>query len=234
MSTPPVVVPLILLVDDDRTILLTLRLQLEADGFRVMSAEHGQRALALAQGELPHLAIVDLMMPGIDGFALARQLRHYADLPIIMLTAIDDPAQKIAGLTHFADDYVTKPFTYGELLARIRNLLARAWPQGRLVASTCRVDDALTIDFARHVIHAGQEQRSLTPTEARLLHLLVKNRGQILPNELLLDRLWPEGNGTMSSLWEYIRRLRDKLDDPAEEPRYIESERGVGYRFRAE
>jgi DNA-binding response OmpR family regulator len=136
-------------------------------------------------------------------------------------------------LTDYADDYVTKPFTYGELLARIRNLLQRAWPQGRPVDSTTTVDDTLTIDFARHLVVVNGEERRLSPTEARLLHLLVKNRGQILPNELLLDRLWPDGNGAMNSLWEYVRRLREKLGDTSEEPRYLASERGIGYRFVA-
>ena len=114
------VIPQLLLVDDDRDLLLSLRLQLEADGFRVLTAENGQRALAVAGEVLPHLAVIDLMMPGIDGFAVARRLRQYADVPVIMLTAIDDPARKIEGLTHYADDYVTKPFAYGELLVRIR------------------------------------------------------------------------------------------------------------------
>lgn len=231
MSGPPVIIPLVLLVDDDRDILLMLRLQLEADGFRVLIANNGQRALALTRGELPHLAVIDLMMPGMNGFDLARRLRQYADLPIIMLTAIDDTERKVEGLTLYADDYVTKPFAYGELLARIRNLLARTWPQGRLVESTFSVDDALQIDFARHTVLADGEERTLTPTESRLLHLLVKNRGQTLPNELILDRLWPDGNGAMNSLWEYVRRLREKLGDTAEEPRYIGSERGIGYSF---
>ena len=199
----------------------------------MVRAAGGREALEAVGRELPALAIVDLMMPGMDGFTLAQRLRQHADLPIIMLTAIDTEEQKIAGLTHYADDYVTKPFSYGELLARIRNLLARAWPQGVLVDSTFVVDDALTIDFARHLVRAAGEERNLTPTESRLLHLLVKNRGRILPNELILDRLWPDGSGAMNSLWEYVRRLREKLGDTPDEPRYIESERGVGYRFRA-
>lgn len=232
MREPPVI-PQLLLVDDDSDLLLSLRLQLEADGFRVLTADSGRRALAIVGEVLPHLAVVDLMMPGIDGFEVARRLRQYADIPVIMLTAIDDPARKIAGLSGDADDYVTKPFIYGELLARIRNLLQRAWPQGRPIESTTVVDDEVTIDFARRVIVAGGEERRLSPTEARLLHLLVKNRGQILPNDLLLDRLWPDGNGTMNSLWEYVRRLREKLGDTSDEPRYVASERGIGYRFLA-
>ncbi len=232
-GTPPPS-PLLLLVDDDRDILLTLRLQLEVDGFRVMTAPDGARALELVGRELPHLAIVDLMMPGMDGFTLAARLREQADIPIVMLTAIDAEERKIEGLSRYADDYMTKPFSYGELRARIRNLLARAWPQGFFVTSTFAVDEDLTIDFARRVALTGGEERSLTPTEARLLHLLTRNRGRILPSELILDRLWPDGGGSMSSLWEYVRRLREKLGDTPEAPRYIESERGVGYRFRAE
>lgn len=228
------VVPLLLLVDDDRDILLTLRLQLEADGYRVMAAERGQLALTLATRELPHLAIVDLMMPGMDGFTLARRLREFVDLPIIMLTAIDDEERKIEGLTRYADDYVTKPFSYGELLARIRNLLARAWPRGDLVPSTMIIDPWLSLDLAGHLAQTPAGDQRLTPTESRLLYLLVTNRGQTLPNTLLLDRLWPEGGATMNSLWEYVRRLREKLSDSAENPRYVESVRGIGYRFRAD
>ena len=157
---------------------------------------------------------------------------EYADLPIIMLTAIDAEDRKIEGLSHYAEDYVTKPFSYGELLARVRNLLQRAWPLGEYAASTIVVDEALTIDLARHAVTTPQGEKRLTPTESRLLYLLVNNRGQILTSALLLDRLWPDGGMAMNSLWEYVRRLREKLGDNAETPRYIESARGRGYRFR--
>jgi DNA-binding response OmpR family regulator len=233
MTAPPVV-PLLLLVDDDRDILLSLRLQLEGDGFRVLTAESGARALEISRRQLPHLAVVDLMMPGMDGFRLAEQLRQYADVPIVMLTAIDAEERKIEGLTRYADDYVTKPFSYGELLARIRNLLARAWPHGPLPDATVVIDDRLTVDFARHAVITPAGERNLTPTESRLLHLLVANRGHTLPNDLLLDRLWPDGSGAMNSLWEYIRRLRERLGDTPDAPRYIESVRGIGYRFIAD
>ncbi len=229
-AIPPV--PLLLLVDDERDILLMLRLQLEADGYRVLTAESGELALALAGREFPHLAIVDLMMPGMDGYALAGRLREYADLPIIMLTAIDDEERKIEGLTKYADDYVTKPFSYGELLARIRNLLTRTWPHGVLIGSIEIIDADLTIDLARHLTRTPAGEHRLTPIESRLLYLLLTNRGQILPNRLLLDRLWPEGGAAMNSLWEYVRRVREKLGDTADSPRYIESVRGIGYRFR--
>ncbi len=234
MSMPPArpPVPLLLLVDDDRDILLALRLQLEADGFRVMTADGGQRALELARRELPHLAVVDLMMPGMDGFVVAERLRRYADVPVIMLTAIDTPERKVEGLSRYADDYVTKPFSYKELVARIRNLLARSWPQGELLDSTVVVDEQLTIELAEHLARTPAGEQRLTPMEARLLYLLIRNRGQILPNELILDRLWPDGSGATNSLWEYVRRLREKLGDSADAPRYIESVRSIGYRFR--
>ncbi len=226
------VIPTLLLVDDDPDMLLMLRVQLEADGFRVLAADRGQRALHLIQHKLPHLAVVDLMMPGMDGFALAKRLRQFTDLPIIMLTAIDAEESKVEGLTHYADDYVTKPFSYKELVARIRNLLARSWPQGELLDSTVVVDEQLTIELAEHLARTPAGEQRLTPMEARLLYLLIRNRGQILPNELILDRLWPDGGGSMSSLWEYVRRLREKLGDSADAPRYIESVRSIGYRFR--
>lgn len=233
MNTAAPVIPTLLVVDDDPDVLLLLQVQLEADGFRVIAAERAQRALQLIQHKLPHLAVIDLMMPGMDGFALAKRLRQFTDLPIIMLTAIDAEERKVEGLTHFADDYVTKPFSYQELVARIRNLLARAWPNGELPAPTVVVDERLTIELAEHLVRTPDGEQRLTPMEARLLYLLVRNRGQILPNELILDRLWPDGNAATNSLWEYVRRLREKLGDTADTPRYIESVRSIGYRFRA-
>jgi DNA-binding response OmpR family regulator len=226
-----VTVPTVLVVDDDPDVLLMLRVQLEVDGFRVVTAEQGHRALQLVQRRLPHAAILDLMMPGMDGFTVARRLRQQqADLPIIMLTAIDEEERKVEGLQHFADDYVTKPFSYRELLARLRNLLARAWPGGE-PAESVAIDDRLTLRLAEHLVVTPAGERRLTPMEARLLLLLFRNRGQVLPNDLLLARLWPDGDSGINSLWEYVRRLREKLGDTIGEQRYIESVRGIGYRF---
>jgi DNA-binding response OmpR family regulator len=207
MTSAPISV---LITDDDPDLLFTLRVQLEADGFRVTSAPNGRAALVAAEKALPHLAIVDLVMPVMDGFELARRLKRLGEVPIIMLTALDDEESKVKGLELYADDYVTKPFSYRELHARIKRVLDRAWPGGEPNAAL--FNDRVQIDFARRqVLRQGEESVRISPTETRLLQLMVRNMGQILPNAMLLDRAWPDGGGSTQALWEYIRRLRQKL-----------------------
>lgn len=223
--------PALLVVDDDPEIVSSLSIHLRADGYRVLRASGGKEALATLERELPVLAIVDLMMPGMDGFETSRRIKRRADIPILILTAVDTEEVKVRAIELYADDYLTKPFSYAELAARVGRILKRAWPAGP-PASAERVDDALLLDFGAQTVQAGDETRKLSPTEARLLHLLYANAGRILPNELILDRIWPDAEGEMSYLWEYVRRLREKLGDDPANPRYIESERGIGYRFR--
>lgn len=222
--------PALLVVDDDADILSALSIHLRADGYRVLRASGGREALALLDQELPALAVVDLMMPEMDGFETSRRIKRRADLPIIILTAVDAEQTKIEAIERYADDYLTKPFSYGELAARIARVLKRAWPSGP-PASAARVDEGLAIDFAGRRVQTDAGEHRLSPTEARLLHLLFANAGRLLPNELILDRVWPDAEGEPGYLWEYIRRLREKLGDDPAHPRYIESERGVGYRF---
>ena len=222
----------ILIADDDPDLLFTLTAQLEADGYAVQAAPNGHAAQNLAERALPHLAVLDLVMPGMDGFELARRLKRLGDVPIIMLTALDDEESKVKGLELYAEDYVTKPFSYRELQARIRRVLERTWPAGD-EATVLTLDGGVQIDFMRRqIVRPGAEPVRLTPTEARLLQLLARNRGQILPNALLLDRAWPDGRGSAQALWEYVRRLRHKLGDDPEAPIYLQSERGIGYRLR--
>jgi DNA-binding response OmpR family regulator len=223
----------ILITDDDPDLLFTLRSHLEADGYRVLAAPNGQTALTMAEKALPHLAIVDLVMPVMDGFELARRLKKLGDVPIIMLTALDDEESKVKGLELYADDYVTKPFSYRELHARIKRVLERSWPSGEPGAPQLKLEGGVQVDFTRRqVVHPNGETVRLSPTETRLLQLLARNAGQVLPNSLLLDRAWPDGGGSAQALWEYMRRLRQKLGDDPDSPRYIESERGIGYRLR--
>jgi DNA-binding response OmpR family regulator len=199
----------------------------------VLAASNGETALRLAQRALPHLAVLDLVMPGVDGFEVARQLKRLGDVPIVMLTALDDEESKIKGLEQYADDYVTKPFSYRELHARIKRVLERAWPAGEPEAPLLTLDGGVQVDFTRRqVLRPGHEPARLTPTEARLLHLLARNAGRVLPNALLLDRGWPDGGGSAQALWEYVRRLRHKLGDDLDSPHCLESERGIGYRLR--
>lgn len=223
--------PLLLLVDDDPDILRSLSIHLRADGYRVQTATGGQEALEALRRELPVLAIVDLMMPGMDGFETSRRIKRSADVPILILTAVDTDEAKVRVIELYADDYVTKPFNYAELAARIGRILKRAWPNGIPTAAEV-VDEALMLDFGARVARVHGEERHLSPTEARLLQVLYANAGRTLPNDLILDRVWPDAAGEMSYLWEYIRRLREKLGDDPARPRYIVSEHGVGYRFQ--
>jgi two-component system KDP operon response regulator KdpE len=223
--------PRLLLVDDDPDIVESLSINLSADGYRTDRAHSGREALACLQRELPALAVVDLMMPGMDGFETCRRIKRAADIPIIVLTAVLTATTKVRAIELYADDYVTKPFDYAELAARVRRVLGRAWPNGA-PESVVRVDEHLQIDFGAHVVRAEGVDRRISPIECRLLHLLYANAGRTLPNELILDRLWSDGDGEMSYLWEYVRRLRDKLGDDSANPRYILSERGLGYRFQ--
>jgi two-component system, OmpR family, KDP operon response regulator KdpE len=223
--------PLLLLVDDDPDILRSLSISLQADGYRTSSAKSGPQAIANLQAELPSLAIVDLMMPDMDGFETSRRIKRHADIPILILTAIDTGPTKVRAIELYADDYVTKPFDYAELVARVRRILSRTWPEGPPL-SLVQIDDRLQLDFGARIAHVGDHARRLSPTENKLLHLLYANAGRTLPSELILDRIWPDGAGESGYLWEYIRRLRDKLDDDPESPRYILSERAIGYSFR--
>lgn len=223
----------ILITDDDPDLLFTLGTQLEADGYQVEAAPNGAAALRLAEKALPHLAVVDLAMPVMDGFELARRLKQLGNVPIIMLTALDDEENKVKGLELYAEDYVTKPFSYRELNARIKRVLERSWPGGEPEAAVLMLEGGVQVDFVRRqVLRPDEEPVRLTPTETRLLQLLARNMGQILPNTLLLDRAWPDGGGSAQALWEYVRRLRHKLGDDPESPRFLESERGIGYRLR--
>ena len=222
----------ILVTDDDPDLLFTLRTQLRADGFDVQAAGTGLAALAFAERALPHLAIVDLLMPGIDGFEVARRLKRLGDVPIIMLTALDDEDTIIKGLEQFADDYVTKPFNYRNLHARVRRVLERAWAGGEPPPPTVTLSRGIEVDFTRRqIVHDGSPPERLTPTETRLLQLLARNSGRILPNALLLDRVWPDGGGSAQALWEYVRRLRHQLRDDPDNPYILQSERGIGYRL---
>jgi DNA-binding response OmpR family regulator len=224
--------PLVLLVDDDVDILNSLRLHLRADHYEVVTAASVADGNRRVQERLPHVAVVDLMLPDGSGLDVARTLRHLAAVPIIVLTAVDDEESKIQRLRDVADDYVTKPFSARELSARIGSVLRRAWPTGHPAAATLQLQNGVAVDFMRRRIMRGEQVLHLTPTESRLLWLLITNAGQVLSAQTLLARVWPAGEGSSASLWEYIRRLREKLGDHPAQPQYIVTERDLGYRFR--
>jgi two-component system KDP operon response regulator KdpE len=224
----------LLVVEDDPAIRELLRLNLLDEGFLVATAGNGEDALRHVRDDLPDLVLLDLTLPDTDGFEVLRQLRAASTVPVIILSARDAEGARVAGLERGADDYVTKPFSTGELVARVRATLRRAdWRDGGR-SGLVRVDEYLTIDFdEREVIVAGG-CLPLRPTEYRLLYHLVRNAGHTLPFETILARVWgPAYRQETQYVHLYVTYLRQKIEPDPHRPRYILTRRGVGYRFRA-
>jgi two-component system KDP operon response regulator KdpE len=221
--------PAILLVDDDPTLLSVLSRRLAREGMDVATAASGNAALAALDRGWPALLVVDLMMPGMDGFELCKRVKRIADLPIIVLSSVDASESKVRALEEYAEDYITKPFDPDELVARVNRVMRRA----STGPGTLRLDDGeLELDLAarKAVTPAGTQQ--LTPTEVRLLQVLVANLDRPVTTEILLDRVWSDADGADPSyVWVSMRRLRRKLELDPDNPRYLLTERGVGYRL---
>ncbi|MBN1429199.1 MAG: response regulator transcription factor [Anaerolineae bacterium] len=223
----------ILVVDDEPRIVKLARDYLEKDGFRVITAGDGLSALAAARSERPDLIVLDLMMPGMDGWEVCRALRRETDIPIIMLTARAEESDQVAGLELGADEYVTKPFSPRTLVARVRALLRRA--QGRLVSPRQISTAGLIIDLEQYRVTRDGETIHLTPNEFKLLVVLAQHPGQVLSREQMIEHL----HGMVASSFDrsvdsHIKNLRRKLEvDPAN-PRYIFTVYGVGYQFTDE
>ena len=225
----PPVRPAVLLVDDDLTLLSVLSRRVSRAGYEVRTASSGTAALKQLEAGWPALLVIDLMMPEMDGFELARRVKQIADLPIIVLSALDASEAKVSALELYAEDYVTKPFDPDELVARIQRVLRRASvgnPQLSLDGGEVEVDLAAR----RLTTAAGTHQ--LTPTEARLLSVLASALDRVVRTDELLDRVWTDADGADPSyLWVTVRRLRRKLELDPDRPRYLLTERGVGYRL---
>lgn len=222
----------ILVVDDDMHIRDLVRRRLEAEAYEVVTAIDGPQAIERVKQALPHLAIVDLRMPGMDGFEVCRQMKTFGDIPVILLTGVDDPETKIAGLDTYAEDYVTKPFDARELIARVRRVLARFGQTDELDRPEMTIDDRLRVSLSNRWIERDGERIALTPTEARILHILLRNRGQVVATDTLLARAWgPAEEVFAEGLRVHIRRLRAKIEPDNASPRYLLTERGIGYRF---
>jgi DNA-binding response OmpR family regulator len=220
----------ILLVDDDPHLLIFLADQLRLDGFSVQTARDGQEALKRLEGAWPDLLVVDLLMPRLDGLTLARRVKARADLPIIVLSAIDTGDSKAEALEEVAEDYITKPFHYPELRARINRVLRRVGdrvPSGRL-----DLGDGLVLDLQRRRLFLDGVETHLTPVESRLLYALAAHLDSVVPTETLLARGWSDTEAPDPSyVWVTMRRLRRKLERDPDAPRYLETVRGVGYRL---
>lgn len=198
---------------------------------QVTIAGCGSDALQQFEFVQPDLVILDVSMPPPDGFEVCRRIRQHSQVPILMLTVRDATLDKVRALDLGADDYLTKPFDHLELLARMRSLVRRAHQQVLAPSSTFGAGD-LTLDFATHEVRLRDTLVALTSTEYRLLEELVRHAGTVLSHHYLLDRVWgPEYVRDTHYLKVFVRRLRQKLGDDVDQPRYIETEWGVGYRF---
>ncbi|RMG97677.1 MAG: DNA-binding response regulator [Chloroflexi bacterium] len=222
----------ILAVDDNAFTLRIVQHTLEQAGFEVVTAVSGQEALQIINRHgIPHLAVVDLHMPGMSGFEFCRAVREFSDMPVIMLTAVNTEETIIEGLELYAEDYIVKPFNPGELVARVNRVLRRMGDYTYTLESTTRIDERLLINFpAREAVVNGTPV-SLTPTEAKLLYILVRNQGRIVTTDFLLNRIWPLEDAQEDRLHVHIHRLRRKIEDDPNNPQYIVAERGTGYRF---
>jgi len=230
MSDPILGGRLVLVCDDEPRLAQVVRLNFERVGARVLEAQSGEACLDLARRHLPDLVVLDVQMPGLDGFETLRQLRTFADVPVIMLTVQSGEADRIRGLDLGADDYVGKPFSPGELVSRARAVLRRAHTPRE--ARVVRIDDDLQIDFGTREAIARGERVKLRPTEWRLLYHLVANAGWVLTHEMILRKVWgPEYVGQDNYVRLYVTYLRQKIEPDLASPRYILTERGVGYRF---
>jgi DNA-binding response OmpR family regulator len=220
----------ILLVDDDSDLLIPLAEQLRLDGFDVTTARDGEEALKRLDVAWPDLLIIDLLMPRMDGLSLAREIKARADLPIIVLSATDGGDDKADLLDEFAEDFITKPYHYSELRARIQRVLRRVGE--RVPRKAIDLGPDLTLELYRRQAVVQGTTVGLTPTESRLLYALAANLGMTVTTDTLLDRGWAETDDAEASyLWVTMRRLRQKIEVDPNRPRHLLTVRGVGYRL---
>lgn len=224
----------ILVVEDDKTVRETLAYNLEEEGYSVLTAKDGEDALASIRESRPDLVVLDIMLPKMDGLTVCRLVRRDAEIastPIIMLTARGTQGDKMVGLDSGADDYITKPFGLGELLARVRAVLRRAGDSRTIPSETLQAGD-IRLDLAARRAYQADEELQLSAKEFDLLAELVRNRGVVLSRDMILLQVWGyDYYGSSRTVDVHIRWLREKIEDDASHPQHIITVRGVGYRF---
>lgn len=228
----------VLVVDDERPIADILKFNLEREGFEVDVAYDGEMAIAKALQTAFQVVILDIMLPKRDGFSVCKEIRAHSSVPIIMLTAKEDEIDKVLGLELGADDYVTKPFSPRELLARVRAILRRTRPSEIGVSLQQQSDQvirggALHLNLTRYEVHKGSAAIALTPREFDLLRHLVSHAGQVFSREALLEEVWGfDYYGDARTVDVTIRRLREKIEENPARPEFIKTKRGIGYYFQ--
>ena len=221
----------ILVVEDDPTLLDVLKYNLLKEGYQVSTALDGSRALELARSETPDIIILDIMLPVLNGYEVCRILRKEMTAPILMLTAKDDEVDKIVGLDVGADDYMTKPFSMRELLARVRAMLRRSEMQASTTDPVIKVGE-IEVDTSRHEIFRNGKTLTLRPKEFDLLAFLARNKGLVFTREQLLEKVWGyDYAGDSRTVDVHVRWLREKIEDNPNEPRHLLTVRGVGYKL---
>lgn len=223
---------LILIVDDEPRYLRLLQYNLESAGYRVICAATGDEAVRAAASHNPNLVLLDLRLPDLDGYEVCRRIREFSELPIIMVTAKAEDADKVAGLRLGADDYITKPFSANELLARVEAVLRRSQLYvGPALPAKVTVGE-LTLDFVQRKVTKGGQEIEITPTEYQLLHCLAANAGRAMTPEEIQGKVWgPEYREHYEGLRTFVYRLRQKLERDPEHPSYIITKHGIGYMF---
>jgi len=223
----------ILAADDDPQLLRLITRNLQLEGYDVLAASDGQQALELIENNSLDLVLLDVMMPRMDGFTVCYRVREFSSVPIIIITARGQDQDKVRGLDLGADDYLTKPFSVDELLARVRAVIRRSQFSTREYAQGLRTTTAtgsLVIDYSQHIVMLNGREIALTPTEYRIIAYLAQNVGRVVTQDLLLEHVWgPEYLGESHMLQVNINRLRHKLEVDVTQPRYILTKVGVGY-----
>ena len=223
---------LILVVDDEERMSRFIRLNLEHDGFKVIEANRGMKAIQQIRDQMPDLVLLDVMMPDLDGFEVLQLVRESSQVPVIMLTAKGEEDDRVRGLELGADDYVTKPFSPRELVSRVRAVLRRNDQGATSGDGVIEVDEHLKIDFGRREVWLDNALVKLRPTEYRLLYHLVQNAGWVMTYDQILSKVWGyEYRDEPHYVRLYVNYLRQKLEKDPANPIYILTERGVGYRF---
>ncbi len=222
----------ILIVEDEGSLADSVRYNLEREGFVVTVASDGRRALERFRAEPPALVILDLMLPEISGLDLCRTIRAESDVPIIMVTAKDSEADKVAGLELGADDYVTKPFSVRELVSRVRALLRRTRVRPDGVPLDVLIGGPVEMDVVRHEVVVGGEAASFPPKEFELLETFLRRKGRLLTRDFLIEEVWgTDYFGDTKTLDVHVKRLRKKIETDPHNPSHLVTVRGLGYKF---